>query len=309
MPAKLTTTSFIQRSQSIHGDKFTYEKTTYVNSKTPVVISCVNHGDISVNPNNHINNKSGCPLCYGRIKKTSEQFITQVKQLHGDVFTFARTNYVGDGVKVTITCKQHGDFTPTPSNILRGSGCPVCALEEASKRNRKDQDVFIEQAACAHDNKYDYSLVEYKNSITPVNIICPVHGVFQQKPSIHLDQRCGCQMCSSSRGELEVKKWLQQQGIPFIQQQMFDECFDKRRLKFDFFLPRHNTLIEFNGIQHYRNVPLFKHSNDTFEDVVRRDKIKVEFANKKGLRLIVVPYTVNVDQYLSQQLIPSSFVD
>lgn len=309
MPAKLTTTSFIQRSQSIHGDKFTYEKTTYVNSKTPVVISCVNHGDISVNPNNHINNKSGCPLCYGRIKKTSEQFITQVKQLHGDVFTFARTNYVGDGVKVTITCKQHGDFTPTPSNILRGSGCPVCALEEASKRNRKDQDVFIEQAACTHDNKYDYSLVEYKNSITPVNIICPVHGVFQQKPSIHLDQRCGCQMCSSSRGELEVKKWLQQQGIPFIQQQMFDECFDKRRLKFDFFLPRHNTLIEFNGIQHYRNVPLFKHSNDTFEDVVRRDKIKVEFANKKGLRLIVVPYTVNVDQYLSQQLIPSSFVD
>ena len=309
MPAKLTTTAFIQRSQSTHGDKFTYEKTTYVNSKTPVVITCVDHGDISVNPNNHINNKSGCPICYGRVKKTTNQFTDQVRQVHGDIFTFEHTNYVGDGVKVTITCKQHGDFTPTPSNILRGSGCPTCALADASKRNRKDQNLFIEQASEAHNNRYDYSLVEYKNAITPVTIVCPTHGEFQQKPCIHLDQRCGCQMCSSSRGELEVRKWLQQRGVSFIQQQMFDECFDKRRLKFDFFLPQYNTLIEYNGIQHYRNVPLFKHSNDKFEDVVRRDQIKVEFTNKKGLRLIVVPYTANVDQYLSQHLTPLIYVE
>lgn len=304
MPAKLTTTSFIQRSQSIHGDKFTYEKTTYFNSKTPVVITCVNHGDISVNPNNHINNKSGCPLCYGRIKKTSEQFITQVKQLHGDVFTFERTNYVGDGVKVTITCKQHGDFTPTPSNILQGSGCPACALEEASKRNRKDQNLFIEQASKLHFNKYDYSLVEYKNSASPIIITCPKHGNFNQLPTVHLDQRCGCPRCTSLRGEMEVQEYLQTLNLRFNQQQMFNECRDKRRLKFDFFLPDHGILIEYNGLQHYRTVPLLKYSKQALLDIKRKDEIKQQFAKEKGLHLIVVPFNANTHTYLDRHLIP-----
>lgn len=61
---------------------------------------------------------------------------------------------------------------------------------------------------------------------------------------------------------------------------MFDDCKDKRRLKFDFFLPDHNILIEYNGLQHYRNVPLLKYSNDAFEDIHRRDQIKIDFAKR-----------------------------
>ena len=201
MPKKLTTATFIQRSALLHGGKFSYEHTTYVNSKTPVTITCTIHGDISVDPNNHIHKRSGCPLCYGNVRKTTEQFISDVKQKHGDIFCFDRTQYNGDGAKVTITCLRHGDFTPTASNVLQGSGCPKCALEQASVRNRKTTAVFIAQASKAHDNKYDYSLVEYKNSATHVVIVCPTHGAFSQTPSIHLDQRCGCPKCSMSIGE------------------------------------------------------------------------------------------------------------
>lgn len=46
---------------------------------------------------------------------------------------------------------------------------------------------FIEKSKAIHDNKYDYSLVEYINSQTKIKIICPKHGEFEQKPNNHLN--------------------------------------------------------------------------------------------------------------------------
>jgi hypothetical protein len=47
-----------------------------------------------------------------------------------------------------------------------------------------------------HDNKYDYSLVEYKNSLTLVNIICSIHGIFKVTPNNHISKKNGCSSCS-----------------------------------------------------------------------------------------------------------------
>lgn len=235
-------------------------------------------------------------------KKTLDEFINQVIQKHGNVFEFDRTTYVGDAVKTTITCKVHGDFNPTPSNILQGSGCPSCALATAADRYRKSISDFMNESNRVHDSKYDYSLVEYKNNRTPVVIICPVHGQFKQQPNVHIDQRCGCPKCSNSRGESEVREWLMDNNIEFTTQHMFDDCRDKRRLKFDFYVPSKQLLIEYNGIQHYRNVPLLRYSNDAFEDIQRRDQIKVEYAKNKGLRLLIVPYNVKVANFLNNHI-------
>lgn len=53
---------------------------------------------------------------------------------------------------------------------------------------------FVERASKIHNNKYDYSLVEYKNTRTKVYIICPIHGKFLQTPNDHLRSR-GCSKC------------------------------------------------------------------------------------------------------------------
>lgn len=58
-----------------------------------------------------------------------------------------------------------------------------------------DTNLFIEKAIKIHENKYDYSKVQYINKNTPVCIICPVHGEFWQTPEIHL-KGCGCRKCS-----------------------------------------------------------------------------------------------------------------
>ena len=53
---------------------------------------------------------------------------------------------------------------------------------------------FIQKSNEIHNNKYDYSLVEYQNMKTKVKIICPIHGQFEQEPKHHLNG-CGCPNC------------------------------------------------------------------------------------------------------------------
>ena len=50
---------------------------------------------------------------------------------------------------------------------------------------------FIKKAKEIHGDKYDYSKVDYVNTLTPVTIVCPEHGEFLQSPHDHLDG-CGC---------------------------------------------------------------------------------------------------------------------
>lgn len=62
-------------------------------------------------------------------------------------------------------------------------------------RNVDWQEIFIKRAKEVHGDKYDYSKVEYKNAKTPVTIICPIHGEFQQAPYHHLEGS-GCKKCA-----------------------------------------------------------------------------------------------------------------
>lgn len=56
---------------------------------------------------------------------------------------------------------------------------------------------FIEKAKTIHGDKYDYSKVEYIDNLTPVTIICPIHGEFQQRPHNHLIGK-GCALCGKN---------------------------------------------------------------------------------------------------------------
>lgn len=63
-------------------------------------------------------------------------------------------------------------------------------------RHRLTTQTFIARAREVHEDKYDYSLVEYQHCKTPVKIICSEHGMFEQKPDKHLHDKQGCPQCS-----------------------------------------------------------------------------------------------------------------
>lgn len=65
---------------------------------------------------------------------------------------------------------------------------------------------FIERATQLHNNKFDYSLVEYKTAVTKIKIICPEHGVFEQTPNSHL-RGYGCSKCKIITNEKFIKNY------------------------------------------------------------------------------------------------------
>lgn len=57
---------------------------------------------------------------------------------------------------------------------------------------------FIEKAKAVHGERYDYSLVEYGSSRATVKVLCPDHGIFEQRSGHHLEGQ-GCPVCGNSR--------------------------------------------------------------------------------------------------------------
>ena len=133
-------------------------------------------------------------------KKTTEEFIQDAKKIHGDKYDYSKVNYVNDSVKVCIICPVHGEFFKTPSNHLHkkwAQGCPDCSRLKLSKKFRNSNSEFISKAISIHNQKYDYSKVNYTDSNTKVCIICPKHGDFWQIPYSHLSGR-GCPKCTNN---------------------------------------------------------------------------------------------------------------
>ena len=123
-------------------------------------------------------------------KKTKEEFIKEANKVHSDKYDYSQTEYVNATTKVKIICPKHGIFEMTPHNHLNGQGCPICGKENKTKTTEQ----FINEAKLVHNNKYNYSLVDYKNNNTKVKIICPIHGIFEQLPRCHLSGD-GCFKC------------------------------------------------------------------------------------------------------------------
>ena len=67
-------------------------------------------------------------------------------------------------------------------------------LNTLAKMKRKTTEDFIERANKVHNGKYDYSKVEYNGVEHHVEIICPIHGAFNQTPHSHLKGH-GCPKC------------------------------------------------------------------------------------------------------------------
>jgi hypothetical protein len=64
------------------------------------------------------------------------------------------------------------------------------------RSNRLTTTQFIQNAQTVHGAQYDYSLVNYVTNRTKIQIICKVHGVFLQTPSLHVNDKRGCVKCN-----------------------------------------------------------------------------------------------------------------
>lgn len=124
-------------------------------------------------------------------------FISKAYKIHKNRYDYSKVNYINAKTKITIICREHGDFQQTPSNHLSNYNCQKCA-----KNFQLETDSFIEKAINIHNDKYDYSKVNYINADTQIIIICKEHGEFTQIPDFHINRKCGCPKCANNKVDL-----------------------------------------------------------------------------------------------------------
>ncbi len=167
---KLTTDEFIKRSRDVHGDRYDYSLTQYNGSKEDVTIICRKHGEFKQCPSVHLKG-GGCQKCANEVKSSKlslgrDGFIERAKAVHGGKYVYPDDmTYVNNSIDVKIICPEHGEFTQTPANHLKGEGCPACAKKSLVKP-RVSKDEFLCRAGEVHGDRYDYSKVVYVNMNT-----------------------------------------------------------------------------------------------------------------------------------------------
>jgi len=279
---KLTTESFIKKSNEIFNGYYIYDKTDLNNKdeKRRVCIICPVHGEFWQNPYSHLKGH-GCSKC-GHEKganaqqMTTEQYIEKANKIHNFKYIYTETEYNGCYEDVTVICPIHGKFTQKAYVHLQGHGCPKCANKIISDQIISSTEEFIEKAKHVHyyENN-DYSKVIYKGAKIPVTIICENGHEYSQMPNKHLSGH-GCPYCTHnvSNPEKELTEYIESLGFN-VENNNRKILTDAKEI--DLIVPSKNIAIEYDGLHwHSENMKPNKrfHLDKTIE------------CNKKGLRLI-----------------------
>jgi len=163
---KLTIDEFIERSDLIHDNFYGYEKVEYVNDASDVVIICPLHGEFTQRPNKHLRGQ-GCNKCSSlkggdKIRKTLEEFIDEANLKHNGIYEYENVDYKSAIIKVSITCKIHGDFPQIPDSHLQGNGCPKCINKSEGRLAIILNEIGVVHRNYRINNRYfDFYLPEY----------------------------------------------------------------------------------------------------------------------------------------------------
>lgn len=284
---------FIEISNNIHNNKYDYSKIKFINLQIKVEIICPEHGSFWQSPKAHMSGAE-CPKCNNK-NKTTEEFIQQAKEIHGNKYDYSLTLYNHSKKKVKIICPIHGIFEQTPNEHLKGHGCPKCA---GFHRTTK---IFIQQAINIHGNTYDYSKTIYTKAKNPVIIICKEHGEFLQTPKKHLCGH-GCPYCAAIKTHSKLQKmlisYLKKNNILFEQEKTFKWLKRISNLRLDFFLPDYNVAIEVQGEQHFNHSRLFDDVyNDTLSSRTERDKLKKQLCKEHRIEIFYIAEKQFVKDY------------
>jgi hypothetical protein len=235
--------------------------------------------------------KRNCPAC------KHNSFIEKSINIHGNLYDYSMVEYSDNKTKVKLKCKIHGEFLITPSDHVNSkSGCSKCHFDKLSNKFRKTKERFIVDAIKVHGNKYDYSLVDYKNNKTEVIIRCKnCNFIFRQIPDKHTNHLEGCPKCRKSKGEVLITTWLENNHITHTTQKSYEDLrgMGGGKLKYDFYILDKNLLIEYDGMQHFQRG--YFNGKATTNEARRQakihDRLKTEYAYKHNIGLLRIPYT------------------
>lgn len=295
---KLDTETFIKNSKDVHGDKYDYSLTKYVDYKTPVVIICPveGHGVFYKVPHKHSSSGQGCPICSKNRKGTrkqhnNESFINKANNKHNNFYAYPNLVYTRLIDNVLIECPVHGEFEQKAVNHLSGSGCPQCGIEKRTNKQIDGFEKFNEKFKLLElDDKYELVSDEYEKSKSKINIKCKgCNNNFVIRPN-DLLTGYGCPHCNTSGGVLEPKLFLKiKEEFPNYNVIKSGATF-LEKLQLDIFFPQNSIAIEYQGQQHFRPIEFFG-GEEAFKSQMERDERKRLLCEQNNVNLFYFTYT------------------
>lgn len=195
-----------------------------------------------------------------------------------------------------------GNIHEVTSNNLNGGqvnscGKPECPYHKTYKDltgNRFGKLVAL-QPTMAKDGNH-----MYWKCLCDCGNITEVSSSHLQKGDV---RSCGC--IKASIGEMNIKTILDNNNIPYMKEYSFSDLVNKKVLRFDFAILENNKvirLIEFDGIQHFKQQEYFTHS---LEETQYNDKIKNEYCKSNNIPLVRIPYwerdNITLDMLLGKE--------
>lgn len=172
--------------------------------------------------------------------------------------------------------------------------CTKCAKKEADKKNTINMTNWKMKEHGVEDSLITViERVEIPSHISTNGVywkcLCECGNIFISKGSrIRRGEVKSCGCLTASIGEKKIEKILKDNQINFEKEKKFSDCKSEKNkyLRYDFYLPGYNLLIEYDGVQHYIDKKW-----DNLEEMQQRDNIKTSYALKNGYSLVRIPYT------------------
>lgn len=280
---KITTEDFIKRSIVHHGDLYDYSLVEFTKITDKIIIICKIHDKFEQHVKSHMAGR-GCRECARQIiisknKNGKASFVEKAKKVHGEQYKYSLLpDDLSLSDKITIICKDHGEFTQIANGHLQGNGCPKCAKDSRILSNSLSFEQFLLRAKNIHGDKYCYKNVNYINGREKIQIGCPVHGAFLQTPNSHIYHAIGCPNCTYlkniSNGQQQIADIIENEEV------IINDRKAIYPLELDIYLPKRHLAIEYHG--------LYYHSFNRLENKSERERHqnKALLAASKGIKLL-----------------------
>lgn len=236
---------------------------------------------------------SRCTICANNTMKNTELFKDEVEKLVGSEYQVLG-EYIGAKSKIEMLHEKcNNTYYVTPCDFTsKGSRCPYCNGKKVSVNNCLEA-IFPEVA-----KEWNYKRnIKHPNEYTPYSNhkvwwVCSNGHEWESVINNRTGRGRSCPNCSESKGEKEIRKWLECNKFNFTPQYQFDDLtgIGGGLLRFDFGILDDKyelrLLIEYDGIFHYEK----QYEEDGHERLLEHDERKNAYCKNNRIQLLRIPY-------------------
>lgn len=248
-----------------------------------------------------------CPYCYEKRGISYCSLLRLLKERHCKLLSIKKDFYYSkDFVDVEhLDCGQQLRIQVNRLKFPRSKNgiiCKYCNRKYLSEIKMKSNNDFLKEFNKRLDSNEYVILTEYigaHNKVKVKHLLC--ESIFNMEAN-NLLKGYSCPVCSHSGksvGETLVAKYLDKYNISYEYPKSFNDLVDSKPLRYDFYLPTHNTLIEYQGKQHYYPLSYFG-GEKSFNKQVKHDRMKRDYAIKNGFNFVEIPYRESYTDKMSE---------